>query len=248
MKFLVDGNNAGAEVTSAPYSLSFDTTSLSNGTHSFGARARDAAGNSATATAVTANVSNTTTTPPNGQHPRICLDSGSLTALVNRAKAGDAQWTTLRNACNGYSTGTVEYPDGNDYPNLPNVGEGYQGSDYFDPIMNVGLCYQIGWAQSAIPIPRNGRQKGADILEKMSEPTHSPPFSRDDGYGIRFFGAGMAIGYDWLHDALSASLKTQVYTQLDGSIQWFDSQRLRARSSEWKIASTDITQPRAMPE
>ncbi|HXU72622.1 MAG TPA: DNRLRE domain-containing protein [Polyangia bacterium] len=156
-----------------------------------------------------------------GQHPRIWLDGSTLASLAQKAQAGSAQWTALRNACNSYLGGTVEYPDGNDYPNLPNIGEGYQGSDYFDPLLNIGLCYQIG-SRIGDSNTAQWAAKGADILDKMSNPTHSPPFSRDDGYGIRFFGAGMAIGYDWLWGALSSSGKAQVYTQLNGWISWFD--------------------------
>src|SRR5207302_341109 len=43
VQFLLDGLNAGAEVTAAPYSVSWDTTTASNGSHSLAAVARDAA-------------------------------------------------------------------------------------------------------------------------------------------------------------------------------------------------------------
>jgi alpha-tubulin suppressor-like RCC1 family protein/chitodextrinase len=58
VQFKVDGFNLGAEDTTSPYSLVTDTTILSNGSHSFTAVARDAAGNTKTATAVTVTVSN----------------------------------------------------------------------------------------------------------------------------------------------------------------------------------------------
>src|SRR6266850_756005 len=45
VQFLLDGLNAGAEVTAAPYSVSWNTTTASNGSHSLTAAARDAAGN-----------------------------------------------------------------------------------------------------------------------------------------------------------------------------------------------------------
>src|SRR5207247_8522580 len=49
VQFKLDGANLGAEVTSAPYSVSWNTTSANNGTHALTAVARDAAGNTATA-------------------------------------------------------------------------------------------------------------------------------------------------------------------------------------------------------
>ena len=59
VQFLVDGVATGVEDTSAPFVLNWDTRAVSNGMHSLTARARDAAGNSTTSSAVTVNVSNT---------------------------------------------------------------------------------------------------------------------------------------------------------------------------------------------
>ena len=65
MQFQLDGANFGALDTAAPYSVSWNTTTSSNGSHTLRAIAKDAAGNSATSAGVTVTVSNTTdTTPP----------------------------------------------------------------------------------------------------------------------------------------------------------------------------------------
>jgi hypothetical protein len=58
VQFLLDGASLGAEVTAAPYTITWNTTGVSNGSHSLSARARDAANNQATATAVSVAVSN----------------------------------------------------------------------------------------------------------------------------------------------------------------------------------------------
>ena len=59
VQFLLDGANLGAEDTTAPYSDARGTPPRSaNGTHTLTARARDAAGNLTTSTAVTITVSN----------------------------------------------------------------------------------------------------------------------------------------------------------------------------------------------
>lgn len=58
VQFLVNGAPVGAEDTAQPYSTSYDTRLLANGSHRFSARARDAAGNTATAAEVTVNVQN----------------------------------------------------------------------------------------------------------------------------------------------------------------------------------------------
>jgi Bacterial Ig domain len=64
VQYQVDNANLGSPLTAAPYSMTWNTTALSNGNHTVTAIARDAAGNSGTSAAITVNVSNTTTSPP----------------------------------------------------------------------------------------------------------------------------------------------------------------------------------------
>jgi glucose/arabinose dehydrogenase len=59
VQFLVDGVATGAEDTVAPYGVSWDTRTVTNGAHTLTATARDAAGNTATTAPVTVNVANT---------------------------------------------------------------------------------------------------------------------------------------------------------------------------------------------
>src|SRR5206468_2194476 len=58
VQFRLDGVNLGAEDTTAPYSISWNTATAANGSHTLTAVARDAAGNVATSAAVTVTVSN----------------------------------------------------------------------------------------------------------------------------------------------------------------------------------------------
>jgi subtilisin family serine protease len=63
VRFTVDGVNVGVEDTTAPYSLTWNSATVANGTHVIGAIARDAAGNTQTAGSVTITVGNDTTAP-----------------------------------------------------------------------------------------------------------------------------------------------------------------------------------------
>ncbi len=63
VQFQVDGANTGAQLTTAPYSISLDTTTLSNATHTLTAVAQDPSGNKSTSSAVMITVSNTTNPP-----------------------------------------------------------------------------------------------------------------------------------------------------------------------------------------
>jgi len=58
VQFKLDGANLGAEVTTAPYAVSWNTASVPNAVHTLTAVARDAAGNTSTSSAVTVRVRN----------------------------------------------------------------------------------------------------------------------------------------------------------------------------------------------
>jgi len=64
VQLLLDGAGLGAEDTSAPYSVSWNTATAADGPHTLTAVARDAAGNRTTSSPVTVTVSNNAPPPP----------------------------------------------------------------------------------------------------------------------------------------------------------------------------------------
>jgi len=58
VQFLLDGGNLGAQVTSPPYSLTWNTTTTTAGTHTLSATVFDSAGLSASAAPITVTVDN----------------------------------------------------------------------------------------------------------------------------------------------------------------------------------------------
>jgi hypothetical protein len=64
VQFTWDGANLGSALTSAPYSISVNTTTGTNGPHTLSAVARDAAGNQTTSSAVIVQVKNPVNTAP----------------------------------------------------------------------------------------------------------------------------------------------------------------------------------------
>jgi hypothetical protein len=117
VQFQVDGANLGAEDTTAPYSIPWDTATTSDGSHALTAVARDAAGNVATAAPVAVTVSNGTGAPPStvmtrfeNTDPSIIFTQGSTappewwqgsrsrgwsgeTAAFNRSEGARASFT-----------------------------------------------------------------------------------------------------------------------------------------------------------
>jgi hypothetical protein len=63
MQFTLDGSNLGAEVTSIPYTITWNTSAAVNGVHTLSAVARDVAGNTSIASAVRVTVDNDATPP-----------------------------------------------------------------------------------------------------------------------------------------------------------------------------------------
>jgi hypothetical protein len=62
VQFRVDGINIGTQLTTAPYSISFDTTTIANGSHAFTAVAQDPSANQGASAAVVITISNSTGT------------------------------------------------------------------------------------------------------------------------------------------------------------------------------------------
>ncbi|HEY2407830.1 MAG TPA: DNRLRE domain-containing protein [Polyangiaceae bacterium] len=148
---------------------------------------------------------------------RLILSDAMVQRLQARAAAGEAAWTALKARCDGYATGTMNPPNGDAYPDFPNVGQGYQGEDYLPAIRALGLCYRTA------PQASYGAA-GARLLDAMSTPVsaggQSP--STDSGYGIRNYVVGMAFGFDWLYPALPDATKSHVVSSINTWIDWYD--------------------------
>jgi glucose/arabinose dehydrogenase/chitodextrinase len=83
VQFLVDGAPLGAEDTSAPYSVVWNSWNHANGGHTLTARARDASGNTTTSAAVGVTVSNTGLPPAPGLVASYGFDEGAGTAATD---------------------------------------------------------------------------------------------------------------------------------------------------------------------
>src|SRR5581483_6636473 len=84
VQFKVDGVNLGPEVTTAPFGISWNTTTASNAAHTLTAVARDSAGNTATSSAIVVTVSN---------HVGPPVISGVAATSIS-ASGASIQWTT----------------------------------------------------------------------------------------------------------------------------------------------------------
>ena len=150
-------------------------------------------------------------------HPRLILDATTLATLRSRAASNTPQWQRLKNYCDSFIGGNVNNPlpdnSENDYPDAPDIGQGYEGDGYWAPLWSEALCYQAVRLSDPTNAAKYGA-KAADMAVKMSLPTNMQGEDpcKDDGYVMRFFGVGMGILYDWVYDVLTPTQRTQIYT------------------------------------
>jgi fibronectin type 3 domain-containing protein len=100
VQFRLDGSDLGPEDVTAPYSVSWDTTTATSGPHTLTAIARDLSGNVTTSSAVAITVDNGPPPPPPGLVAAYGFDAGSGTSAADSSGLGNGgtisgpTWTT----------------------------------------------------------------------------------------------------------------------------------------------------------
>jgi hypothetical protein len=128
VQFKLDGKNLGQEDTVSPFLLAWNTKTVSNGSHTISAVARDAAGNVSESDPIIVNVNNVSpapiaetlsvslwASPSSGTAP---LNYVSLTASVSGTSQGPVSYTIY---CNRTDSGTnITLPASAEYPSSSN--------------------------------------------------------------------------------------------------------------------------------
>ncbi len=159
-----------------------------------------------------------------GRAARLYLTPTLLARLQERAAAADPAWAALKTHCDSVASGTFNNPSQQAYPNLPDVGQGYEGDGYLPEVMNLGLCYRVESGVDDASAEMHAAA-GVRLLETIATPVASggQDPSTDDGYGIRNYGVAMATGFDWMYPAMTASDVSDIVTSLNLWVNWFDS-------------------------
>ena len=143
VQFQLDGVNLGADLTAAPYAISWNTTTVTNGSHTLTAIAHDTSGNKGTSTAVTVTVSNATGPPTSGLIGYWNFDENLGTVAHDTSGSGyngtvnNAAWVSgkVNSAVsfNGYSSDVVT-------PNIP-LGSTFSLSVWVNPAVTLQGAY-----------------------------------------------------------------------------------------------------------
>ncbi len=123
VQFKLDGANLGSEDTSAPYAVAWNTATATNGAHTLSAVARDAAGNTRTATTVSVTVSNTGP-PPGAPVAAYGFDEPSGTGVTDasgRGNAGTIAGGAVRTTATSKFGGAITFDGVNDLITVPDA-------------------------------------------------------------------------------------------------------------------------------
>jgi glucose/arabinose dehydrogenase/PKD repeat protein len=199
VQFLLDGASLGAEDGTAPYSVSWNSNTVSDGSHSLLARARDVAGNVTTSTAVTVTVANSQT---GGLVAAWSFDEASGSTAGD--SSGNGNTATLVNGVArtpGRSGGGLTFDGVDDYLNVPS-------SPSLD-ISGTGLTLRL----SIKPASGGG---DAAVLSKSWSASMTSPFYQ---YGLELTGGtvphlivGTSTGI--LDASMSGALATNTWSDL----------------------------------
>ncbi|HZN78626.1 MAG TPA: PQQ-dependent sugar dehydrogenase, partial [Mycobacterium sp.] len=198
VQFLLDGANLGAEDLTAPYSVSWNSTAVADGSHTLLARARDAAGHMTTSSPVAVTVANAQSA---GLVAAWSFDETSGSLATDSSANGNT--ATLLNGVArtpGTSGGGLTLDGVDDYLNVPN-------SPSLD-ISGTGLTLRMSIKPQAT---------GADtvVLSKAWGATMTSPFYQ---YGLELAGGTVpSLHIGTSGGVLAASMGSALVTN-----QWSD--------------------------
>jgi hypothetical protein len=137
-------------------------------------------------------------------HPRIWLDSTTVTRLTVLKNANDISWVTLKAHADAYAAETVA-----PYRTCPGgqICYDYEGGGWWDAVSDLALAYQMTGSTTY-------SDKVRQILDAFVK-AGSAPCTVDSYYPSRFAVLALGIGYDWVYPTLTSTQKTNYTALLD---------------------------------
>jgi hypothetical protein len=175
VQFLLDGTNLGAQDTSAPWSVSWDTTTTTDGTHVLTARARDAGGNTVTSAPVSVTVHNASAGV-------FLLGDQTLYAGVDQNTAGTAEAFRTTAVASGTLTKLAAYVDASSTATTLDVGVYSNSNGHPGSLLAQGTVAPVNGAWNTISVPWAAVTSGATYWIALLAPSGTLRFrDRDCG-------------------------------------------------------------------
>jgi hypothetical protein len=153
VQFKVDNSNVGSEDTASPYSITWDSRLVTNGSHTITAVARDAAGNTTTSSAITVTTNNTTsckTSDTSWQNSSFASQTASFTfdfdatpsatnidTLTGLSSGASTDYTNLAAIVLFSDTGVIQARNGGAYTAVNTLNYVAGTSYHFKMTVNV---------------------------------------------------------------------------------------------------------------
>lgn len=211
VQFRLDSTNLGAEDTTAPYAVVWNTTTASNGAHLLIAVTRDTGGNIAIGSGKVVTVSNTATGWPNEPAGlRVLSDWGfdePLPTAGDVAIPGSPGWRVVSNAPPGFAQGWAARVS---EPSAP-----FSPSNVYDFVYPEGMVE--GDAPATVYYENlNAREVYAGFWWKPSSPFDLGP----NGNKVAFLFNGVSGGQQVL--MLRPDRRLHVLPEYPGDVRWRD--------------------------
>jgi hypothetical protein len=211
VQFTLDGANLGAEDPTAPYTVSWNTATASNGDHTLSAVARDAANNRATAAGIAVTVSNVSRSgwPNEPAGFRLLTDWGldqRVPAAGDVAIPGSPGWKVVYELASGSEHGWAE--------RVSDAGAPFSPSNVYDFVFPQGMVE--GNAPATVYYSLRGREVYAGFWWKPSSPFDVGP--NGNKIAFLFNGGGEAGGQQFL--VLLPDRRLNVLPEYSGDFQW----------------------------
>ena len=220
VQFLLDGANLGVEDSTAPYSFSWDTTSVTNGTHVLGARARDGASHLTTSSPISITVNNPSAPP--GLAASYAFDEGTGTTTADSSGHGLAG--TLTNGATwmpAHFGNGVSLDGANDYVNLNNP----TGLQFTGSMTISGWIYSQAFPGDDAAIVSKRTTVGYQLDTTVDTGRRTVGFKLTNSSGADMFryGATTLQANTWyfvagVYDATAKTLNVYVNGQLDNGV------------------------------
>ena len=160
VQFVLDGSALGVSVTSAPYSVSWNTTTASNGAHILTAQAKDAAGNVSTSASVSVTVSNTASSADQDFTNRCtaagvlaCQGFDSASAFAQASSPASGFYYQGAGSCPTWPTACIQedtsvFLSGGSSArwDIPTTGNSNAEGNYFQSFCGASACTSSGQA------------------------------------------------------------------------------------------------------
>ncbi|MCE9574519.1 MAG: hypothetical protein K8W52_15330 [Deltaproteobacteria bacterium] len=150
---------------------------------------------------------------PTGAHPRLFLDTDTVTAMKAAATTDGGPVARALAMCDDVIARPAQYTSG-----------GYQGFNFADSMQACLIAYVVrGDAADAAAAVKYWKALLDDYTTLGDGAGGDNVVQHDGGYAMRVFGPNAAIAYDWLHDApgVDDSLRAHARARFKAWTDWY---------------------------